>query len=251
MTTPSSSSGRGPLTVARREISFDDARVVVAGYCFGTRTATWKKPSSGVGEKLSTRERGAFAYRTYDCVPAAESGRLEPIDVLVADGLNAEMRARDIAGVLAVADAVGDELARIDPDVTFWTLSKPEVSVPPIKHDERSWPIWRAWTILVGVKGINVARAHKILHHKRPTVFPLLDNQTVGLLDSKSPWGAIHEDLTATAPAWSTLESEAANFLASQGGPPLTRLRLHDILLWTRATNNWAEAHRRGKAALK
>lgn len=45
----------------------------------------------------------------------------------------------------------------------------------------------RCWR---GVDGIDLARSHKILHHKRPRVFPLIDNKTVEYLRSGSRCGA-------------------------------------------------------------
>ena len=54
--------------------------------------------------------------------------------------------------------------------------------------------------------------------------------------DAPSVGAAIHDDLTATADAWRLLESAVATLLDSRDLPSLTRLRLHDILLWTRAT---------------
>ena len=86
--------------------------------------------------------RGAFAYRTYDCVSAATGHRLDVHDVLLADGLNAQMRASDIAGVLAVADEVSSELARVDDDGTrFWDLAQNGVAEPPSRVSQRLAPL--------------------------------------------------------------------------------------------------------------
>ena len=100
------------LRVARRDVSLEEAASVIAGDRLGEEYVRWTTPGSGVGDPPTRLLRGAFAYRTYDCVPTARLGRLEPIDVLVADGLNVQMRARDIAGVLAIADLISEELAR-------------------------------------------------------------------------------------------------------------------------------------------
>jgi hypothetical protein len=54
-----------------------------------------------------------------------------------------------------------------------------EVANKPPTPDSPGWHLWRCWTLLMGVTGIDVARAHKILHHKRPKLFPLIDNQTL------------------------------------------------------------------------
>ena len=228
------------VCVAERQIAFHDALAVIVGYCLGPEPMSWTGSPVGVGEDLGARQRRAFAYQTYDCIAGSDASDLTPVDVLVADGLNAQMRSKDIAGVLAVAGEVSTQLARIDEDTNFWSLSRDDVAKRP--HDEASlaWPIWRAWTILMGVDGIDVARAHKILHHKRPTVFPLIDNQTINLLNAEeSAWGAIHDDLSSTSDGWSKLEEAVAEVLVPSGGPALARLRLHDILLWTRVARRW------------
>jgi hypothetical protein len=231
-------------------VPFEDARAVIAGYCLGDEQVTWRRPAAAVGDELKGLRQGAFAYRTYDCIPPAPSYRLEPIDVLVADGLNAQLRAGDIARVLAVADAVSDQLARIGPDVRFWELARDEVAAEPADRHGPAWAMWRAWTILTGIEGVDLARSHKILHHKRPAVFPLLDNKTVGLLGRAAPWAAVHDDLSATSATWRKLETEVARLLPTRRESSLSRLRLHDILVWTWATKRWDTAHSLGVKAL-
>ncbi|MHB8457722.1 MAG: DUF6308 family protein, partial [Acidimicrobiales bacterium] len=165
------------------------------------------------------------------------------MDVCVADGLNAQMRSKHIAGVLAVADQLSVELGKIGDDLCFWDLSPHDVATQPTDASSPAWSIWRAWTILIGVDGIDVACTHKILHHKRPKVFPLVDNETVDqLTGSGSAWEAILHDLRAVPDAWSQLEDEVAARVPRPNLTPLTRLRLHDILLWTYATNRWQTA---------
>ena len=242
--------GLDVLIVAAEEVPCDNALAVVVGYCLGEERVTWKRPISAVGDELKALRRGAFAFGTYDCVEASQSHRLEPIDILVADGLNAQLRAGDIGGVLAVADAVSDELARIGPGVKFWELPRDEVVTPPSNPDRPAWAMWRAWTILMGVEGVDVARAHKILHHKRPSVFPLLDNATMSFLGKAGAWAAIHDNLTEASAAWRKLETDIGRLLSGKNMPAPTRLRLHDILLWTRATGRRPLAYQHGRKAL-
>lgn len=235
------------LPVAGESVPFDEALLITLGYCLGVEPVRWTSPAGGVGDRPVDPVRGAFAYRTYDGVPAAAGSRIEPIDVLVADGLNAQMRARDIAGVLAVADELAAEIERIDAEGTcFWELDRAEVVTEPGPKDA-AWPVWRSWTMLRGGAGIDLARSHKILHHKRPRVFPLIDNKTVEYLRSGSAvWGSIHDDLITAADAWSCLEGELAERVRSTRLPTPERLRLHDILLWTRATGRREAARDHG-----
>lgn len=239
-------SSASQLNVATAPIDFDEALAVVLGYCLGQEELTWSEGSYAFGQPSAASEWSAFAYRTYDCIEGSAGEALEPIDILVADGLNAKMVARNIAGALAVADEVSVELKKIAPTTTFWDLSSEQVGHPPGPEDEVAWPIWRAWWLLRGVPGLNVARVHKILHHKRPKLFPLIDRKTRARLPG-SPWAAIHADLRATQPAWQRLETEVSPFLSGDGHVQLARLRLHDILLWTVATERWDLALHHGR----
>lgn len=232
------------VDVAGDPIPIEMATTVARGYCLGKETTTWVGPKTGVGDDVGRLSVGAFAFATYDGIAPGTSADIEPIDVLVADGLNAQMRARDIAGALAVGREIGEQIARIDESgVKFWTLSLDQVSKAPSEQSAPEWPLWRAWTILMGVPGIEVARAHKILHHKRPSVFPLIDNETTPWLrKGGSAWATVHRDLTSTASGWSELEAVVGQALSGTGISVPTRLRLHDILLWSRVTNRWEAA---------
>ncbi|MGH3530141.1 MAG: DUF6308 family protein [Pseudonocardiaceae bacterium] len=237
MTSSPPSSQGNAVRVTDEVIPLGEALEIVTGYVFGSKDIAWTRPVGGVGEPLGALSRGVFAYRTYDCIAAAPSSELEPVDVLVADGLNAQMRAKDIAGALAVAGAVSDQLKQIDSNLTFWSLPRDEIESPPTDEHQLAWPIWRAWTILMGVDGIDIARTHKILHHKRPRVFPLIDNQTIDLVGRSTAWITIYDDLKTAGPVWDRLEHAIRGRLGAADAP-LSRLRLHDILLWTRATGN-------------
>ncbi len=234
-------SGERYVNVAGDPVPLETAITVLRGYCLGSETTRWVAPTSGVGDDVGDLSVGAFAFTTYDGIDASATPDIGPIDILVADGLNAQMRARDIAGVLAVAGEIGEQITRLDESgVKFWTLSVDQVSASPVDEGAEEWPLWRAWTILMGVPGVEVARAHKILHHKRPSVFPLIDNETIPYLRTGgSAWATVHRDLTSTADAWSELEDVIGEAVSGTVASTPTRLRLHDILLWARSTNRW------------
>jgi hypothetical protein len=60
-----------------------------------------------------------------------------------------------------------------------------------------------------GVPGAGIALTHKVLHHKRPSVFPLLDNKTSAALGGGGDaWLQIHRDLAATPDGWTELECQ-------------------------------------------
>jgi hypothetical protein len=58
------------------------------------------------------------------------------------------------------------------------------------------------------------------------------------------PEAAVHRELTANAGAFTTLETATATLL----GHPLTRLRLHDVLLWLAGSLRMTHAVALGRA---
>jgi len=180
------------------------------------------------------------AYRTYDCVAAGDGCTLTDIDILLPTAINAQMGGPVVAGLHAVSAAVSEQIAELDErGRAFWEYDEGEVGEQPADGDP-AWPLWRAWSIVEAVPGSGKAVTHKVLHHKRPSVFPLLDNKTYAELGSPPDrWRRIHQDLTSAEAAWKELENEFEGQAALRGGKALTRLRLHDILLWTRAVDQW------------
>ena len=67
---------------------------------------------------------------------------------------------------------------------------------------------------------------------------PLVDSVTRRQLLSHVEEGdsgleaVVHRELLANAEAFGALETVASGLLTATGGVPLTRLRLHDVLLW-------------------
>lgn len=162
------------LTVAGRTIPLDEAVDVVLGYAFGVTTGHWAMPvnGNGIGDPLPQPMVARWAYRTYDCIPADPSPRLQGIDLFVANGIDAQMNGRTTASMLSVVDEVSAQLEVLhEMRVPFWELDRHEVAEQPAQGD-RSWPIWRAWALLMGAQHCDVAVTHKTLHHKRPDLFP-------------------------------------------------------------------------------
>ncbi len=102
------------VRVAGRNIPLDVAETRVLRYCTNTHEVRWASPKDAVGARPVNLQRGAFAYRTYDCVPADAGHILTTRDILVADGLNAMMRAKDVAAALSVVDPVSVEIEALD-----------------------------------------------------------------------------------------------------------------------------------------
>jgi hypothetical protein len=107
--------------------------------------------------------------------------------------------------------------------------------------------------------GIRAAKVHKILHIKRPALYPVLDSKVKGLYDdqarpwitrlgqlgvqpgdSQPYWAAIREDLlgnrTGTAACRDELAADSDPVVAAMA--VLSTLRLQDILTWYLATGD-------------
>jgi hypothetical protein len=93
------------------------------------------------------------------------------------------------------------------------------------------------------LRQVEDPRVAAALHHRRPDLFPLLVRATRWQLlphvreGDSGPPAVIHRELTANAAAFAGLEAAVAD-----RGIELTRLRLHDLLLWLTATQRLTHA---------
>jgi hypothetical protein len=219
--------GPGPLP-------WDTALAAVLGYARGRRWLRYRSPLEREGRWVQVP---AFGYERFDRRPVP-TGPLGDDDVLVAEGLHGRL---DPDGWTAVRRALDDVQTRAEALAVraagrpFWELPDDELSVlgepgtvgaalrdlgePPRPHD-----------------GYVIAA----LHHRRPELVPLVTRTTwlqmvPHLREGDSGVAAVvHRELRANAPAFATLEAEAGLLLRPD--VPLTRLRLHDLLLWLVAT---------------
>jgi hypothetical protein len=225
------------------QCTVQDAEKVLVGYAFAEQPAVWDPPTA-VGNPVLLR-RPRWAYWTYDCTPARPYGWLIE-DFTITAALNSQIGAAAILGMQAIAPALTEALAHIPADQTFWGLPHDHLRSAPPPAESLAWWLWRAWALLMGVPQINVAVAHKTLHHKRPWLFPLLDNLTVDAYPNGGAWAGIHQELTEQADTFTLLEQWFAAQAAARQGIPLTRLRIHDILLWATRAGEWDEARTHG-----
>lgn len=84
----------------------------------------------------------------------------------------------------------------------------------------------------MGLHGVDRAITHKLLHHKRSWLFPMLDSVTTAHLGGFRAWATIWEDLTRHEQEFVALEDWFATLASAHDGVRLTRLRIHDIMLW-------------------
>jgi Family of unknown function (DUF6308)/HD domain len=86
----------------------------------------------------------------------------------------------------------------------------------------------------MGLPGVERAITHKLLHRKRPWLFPMLDSVTTEHLGGFRPWATIWADLTRHEQEFAALEDWFATLASAHDGVRLTRLRIHDM---------WAASH--------
>lgn len=239
-------------SVIQEPIAFDDALAAVLGYTRATRPLRIKTPSHPDGHVVDVP---AFSYSVYDCVPASEDEAFAWLDVLVVDGLNGKLSQPSI---VALMDAGGRawphvEVATVRADGrAFWDLPIEEV-IEPLPAGSTGAALTDAWEQCHYTAHMGVALTHKMLHHKRPRLFPLIDRQTLPRLKAQVQpgaglyWAVIHRELTSNAEQFAALEASLATLLNQPDDAPLERLRLHDILLWLTATSKWDRAGRGGR----
>ena len=179
-----------------------------------------------------------YAYRTYDCVPASLGPGFSDLDLLVGAGLNARIDVAAVARLRSFADrAEGhlDTAYKRQPD--FLELTREEVGDEP-PAGSAGWHLNEAWRQGIATPGLKVARVHKTLHHKRPRLVPLLDNETKGPIGEAAraagcgSWQLIYDEIHAHAEHFEDLANEFDKTATGVGDVSLSWLRLHDILVW-------------------
>ncbi len=187
-----------------------------------------------------------WAYRVYDCVQTSRTG-FDPIDVLVIDGLNGRLTSDAVASIMLMRAELAECFDRLDgmPTAPFWEQKVDDLG-PPTTEETQIWWMYRAWWLLRSAVGSNVARTHKILHHKRPDLFPLLDRLTIAELEGEE-WTAVRKDLDDPTildlSGWFEDQRRAVFWATS----PLLPTRIHDILLWLHCSGDWDAAVKAGR----
>ena len=214
------SAGPDPIPLAT-------ALAAVLGYARGRRPLFFRSPSAPQGRWVQVL---AYAHDRFDGQPPESGERPTDRDVLVAEGLHGRL---DRAAWRRVRDTLDDVWPRVGSLVDraagrpFWELPDDEFSV-------LSEP---------GTVGAA-------LHSRYPALVPLTDGVTWRQLyghlreGDSGPEAVVHRELVANARAFTTLETATAMLL----GRPLTRLRLHDVLLWLAGSLRMTHAVGLGRA---
>jgi hypothetical protein len=166
----------------------------------------------------------------------------------VATGLNGELGVAAIGALHLATRRAAPFLAKAaDQAQEFNKLPLAELADnPPDKTV--GWLLNEAWQQMMNTPGVGTALAHKVLHHKRSALFPLLDRRTADVLRSagqphgQNAWQVIWTDIDRSRAEFEELRAWFADLAAKRGGPPLGLLRLHDILTWLQAVDQWTTA---------
>jgi hypothetical protein len=215
------------------------AEDALAGFAFGKVPLSWVATVAVTGTPLgagpSAIQRYKWAYHSFDCVPSSPFG-LSPADFALTAALGSQISAEAVLALSAMIPELATVLAQLPLEVSFWNLPVQSLvtgaaTAGLVAPGSPEWCLWRVWALCMGVDGVGIAITHKTLHHKRPWQFPMLDNETRNAI-GPDPWGTIHQELTTHSAEFDYLEGWFAVFALARGGVPLTRLRIHDILLW-------------------
>jgi hypothetical protein len=248
----------GPVTEALHlpstgpdPIPGETALAAVLGYARGKRPLFFRAPNARAGRWV---EIAAFGYERFDRRPDPDVPLGEP-DILISEGLHGRldrpawtaMKAllhdiRPLADA-AVARAAGRPYREL-PDDQFSVLAEPGTVGAALRD------IWQFASETPGGSPKHVTAA---LHHRRPSLFPLLTRTTRWQLlphvreEDSGVEAVIHREVLANRPALGMLQDRVTALL-DDDGPRLTVLRLHDILLWLSAGQRMTHAVKLGRA---
>lgn len=213
-----------------------DAETILAGFAFGTTQLRWSSKTAPSGSQSLRAEprsahRSRWAYRTYDCLPNSPHA-FEVTDLLAAAALDANAGGEAYLAMEAILPDLNEALSHLDVTQTFWELRREHLGTTPPPTGTPEWWLWRTWLLLMGLDDVGVAIAYKTLHRKRPWFFPIFDNGTVAKMGGPRAWQVLHDELRGQSAQFTHLEQWLAAEAKNRGGAHLTRLRIHDILLW-------------------
>ncbi len=224
-------------------IPLPTALAAVLGYARGRRPLFFRSPSQPQGRWVHVL---AFAHDRFDGQPPETGDRPTDRDVLVAEGLHGRL---DPAAWRQVRDTLDDVWPLLRSLVdraagrAFWELPGDEFSV--LMEPGTVGAALRSVTGRPGARHVVAA-----LHSRYPALVPLVDGVTRRQLyghvseGDSGPEAVVHRELVANAAAFTTLETATATLL----GRPLTRLRLHDVLLWLSGSLRMTHAVAVGRA---
>ena len=215
------------------------ALAAVLGYARGRRPLFFRSPGQPQGRWVQVL---AFAHERFDGAAPETADRATDRDVLVAEGLHGRLDPIGWRRVRSTLDDVWPQVRAMADRAAgrpFWELPPDELSV-----------LAEPGTVGAALRGLADRHVRAALHSRHPALVPLTDGVTWRQLyghvreGDSGPEAVVHRELTANAGALTRLETATAALL----GRPLTRLRLHDVLLWLAGSLRMTHAVAVGRA---
>jgi hypothetical protein len=237
------SAGPDPLPV-------DTALAAVLGYARGRRPLYFRAPNARTGRWV---DLPAFGYERFDRRPGPDGALGEP-DILIAEGLHGRLDPVGWAAMKGVLDDVGpvaDAAVECAAGRPFWQLPDDEFSVLA-EPGTVGAALRQIGQLVAGTPGVSAKHVAAALHHRRPSLFPLLVRTTRWQLlphvreGDSGVEAVVHRELTVNAAAFGRLHRELAARDVN-----LTPLRLHDVLLWLSATLRMTHAVALGRDGIQ
>ncbi len=215
-------------------LPLDTAVTAVLGYARGRRPLYFRAPNARTGRWV---EIPAFGYERFDARPGSP-GPLGEADIVTAEGLHGRLDPAAWVAMKAVLDDVAPLAEAVDaraagrpfPDLLddeFSVLAEPGTVGAFLRRIEQ------LCSETTGVPAQHVAAA---LHSRRRSLFPLLNRTTRWQLlphvreGDSGVAAVVSREIRANRAGFELLQNRTAELL--DGDPPLTVLRLHDLLLW-------------------
>jgi hypothetical protein len=233
-------------------LPWETALAAVLGYARGRRPLRFRTPDHPQGHWFSVL---AFGYERFDRQPVAD-GPLGDADVLVAEGLHGRL---DPAGWTAVRAALDDVRPLADAASAraagraCWELPAEEFSVLA-EPGTVGAALRGVWQRTQGADRVRPDLVSAALHHRSPGLVPHVDRTTRRQLwphvveGDSGVEAVVHRELRDNVVGFAALEAAVAALLADGAGTPMTRLRLHDVLLWLSGSLRLAHAVALGRA---
>ena len=218
------------------------ALAAVLGYARGRRPLRFRSPSHPHGTWVSIP---AFAFERFDARARLDGPLGEP-DILVAESLHGRLDRPGWRAVRSDLDEVWPLLRDLRDRAdgrAFWELPDDEFSV--LAEPGTVGAVLRSLTDRPTARHVAAA-----LHHRHPSLVPLVDGVTRRQLwghlreGDSGPEACVSREMHANAAAFARLETATATLL----GRPVTRLRLHDVLVWLAGSLRMTHAVAVGRA---
>jgi hypothetical protein len=246
-------------------VPWDTALAAVLGYARGRRPLRFRTPDHPQGRWFSVL---AFGYERFDRQPVDD--RSGDADVLAAEGLHGRLGPAGWTAVRAALDAVrplADAAFARAAGRAFWELPTEEFSV--LAEPGTVGAALRAIRLHAeSAEDVRPDLVTAALHHRHPDLVPHVNRTTRRHLwphvveGDSGVEAVVHRELRANAAAFAALEASTTALLSGGTCTSLTRLRLHDVLLWLsgslrmahavalgRATGEWREFHTADRSA--